>query len=81
MEIILEKPSVEKVRESDLNVRLSGAFIIRCQMGSLLILRGELEKLFGKDVIYNTITSQALYVVHWNDLSEEKKKYLKVEQV
>jgi len=76
MEIILEKRSVEQLHDSDLDVRLSGAFIIRSQFGSLVTLRGELERLFGRDLIYPTISSQVLYVVHWNDLSEEKKKHL-----
>ena len=76
MEILLEKPTVEKLNDSDLEVRLSGAFILRSQFGSLVALRGELERLLGGDLIYHTISSQPLYMVHWNDLSEEKKKHL-----
>lgn len=77
MEIKL-KPLVERdsIQASDLNVNLSGAFVIRSRMGSLVNLREELKRLFNSNQIFHTFSSQALYVVHWNDLSPQKQKEL-----
>lgn len=67
----------DQIEKGDLDLRLSGAFIINAQLGSLIALRSEMQKLFGRDIIFYTLSSQLLYVVSWNDLSEEKKSRMK----
>ena len=67
----------DQIERGDLDIRLSGAFILNAQLGSLIALRSQMQRLFGGDLKFNTISSQLLYVVNWNDLSEEKKQRLK----
>ena len=52
---------------------MNGGFIIHAPMGSLVALRSQLEDLFKQDLHYVTISTRFLYVVQWNDLSEEKR--------
>ena len=73
-EIRFESDQIEK---GDLQMRVSGAFILNAPIGSLIALRANLQKCFGPCLKFNTLSSQLLYVVNWNDLSEEKKKKLK----
>lgn len=76
MEIELKQPNAEQIQRRDMDVHLSGAFVIRASFGSLVSLRAELRQLFGEGLIYPTFSSQQLYVVHWNDLSPEKQRQL-----
>jgi len=71
-----EKDALENISHNDMAIRLSAAYVIRSNYGSLISLRVQLEKIFGQDLIYPTISSSPLYVVHWNDLSEKKQRSL-----
>jgi len=67
-----------KLEPGDLQVMLSGGVIIRSTLGSLASLRDGLEAVCGeKNLIYYTISSDPLFVVHWNDLSEKKQDEIK----
>jgi len=72
--IVLDGDPTKKIVKNDLNVYLSGAFVIRSNFGSLVNLRSELKKLFGNQLIHPTLSSSPIFVVHWNDLSEEKQQ-------
>jgi hypothetical protein len=75
LELKLEKTS--QVEAGDLQVALSGAFIIKnMPFGTLLALREALRKMFGENLLHPTFVSQNVYIVHWNDLSEEYKSRL-----
>ena len=63
-----------KIKKEDLDVFLSAGLILSASMGSLVFLRDNFEQTFGKKYIYFTISSQPLYLAHWNDLSPEKQK-------
>ncbi len=66
-----------RVEDGDLQVSLSGAFIIKnMPFGTLLALRECLRRMFGDNLLHPTFVSQNVYIVHWNDLSEEYKQRL-----
>lgn len=69
-------PTHANVKKQDLQANISGGVIIHTQFGSLIKLREGLEKLFSDSFIYFQISSEPLYLVHWNDLSENKKRKL-----
>lgn len=75
--IKLTIPKMEaNVRKRDLDVHLHCGLVIESRFGSLLALRENLEKL-GFKLIYCTNSSKPLYVVHFNDLSQEKQEQLR----
>jgi len=57
----------------DLAMNTKGGFIINAKLGTLIALRDSLRKQ-NVNVVYVTVSEQQLYLVHWNDLSEEKQK-------
>jgi len=57
-------------------VFLSAGIIISASLGTLAHMRNHFETMFGHKCIYFTISSQPLYLVHWNDLSEEKRQQI-----
>lgn len=63
----------DAVQSEDLDVSLKGGLIIRSSFGSLVALREQFKRL-KIDVVYFTISSAPLYLVHWNDLSEKKQE-------
>jgi len=74
MEIVLDEENVvHNITPQDLEVNMSFGFVVRCRMGSLVALRATLEKIFGGNFTYPTLSSSPLFVVHWNDLSDKKK--------
>jgi hypothetical protein len=73
-QILLDGDPTRKIVKNDLNVYLSGAFVIRSSFGTLVNLRAQLKKLFGNQLIHPTLSSSPIFVVHWNDLSEEKQQ-------
>lgn len=62
------------VKKQDLEAKLSIGIIINSQFGSLIKLRQVLAEKFPDDFVYCTISGEPLYLVHYNDLSPEKKK-------
>lgn len=69
----LRLPEEARVKKQDLQAKLSIGVIINSQFGSLIKVREALNKLFPDDFIYCTISGEPLYLVHYNDLSDEKK--------
>jgi len=65
---------IRTVQKEDLDVRVSGGFILSANFGTLTHLRVVLEKVFGRGFIFGQIAGQPLYLVHWNDLSEKKQQ-------
>jgi hypothetical protein len=63
---------ISNIEKGDLDVTLKAGVIVTAPMGSLLTLREKL-RVECSEVIYFTISSQPLYLVHWNDLSEKKQ--------
>lgn len=72
----LHLPKEVRVKKQDLQTNMSIGVIVNSQFGSLIRLREALAKLFPKGFVYCTITGEPLYLVHFNDLSEEKQKKL-----
>ena len=63
---------LDQIDEADLQVRLSGAFIISASFGSLVALRVFLEQGFQKGLIHYTISPEKLYTAKFHELSDEK---------
>jgi hypothetical protein len=77
MELKLEEGNVRpNITNRDLDVYMSFGFVVRCRMGSLISLRAQLTKMFDESFNYPTLSSSPLFVVHWNDLCETKKREL-----
>lgn len=77
MEIKLKDENVRpNITNRDLDVYMSFGFVVRCRMGSLISLRASLTKLFSDSFMYPTLSSNPLFVVHWNDLTVEKQRTL-----
>ena len=75
MEITLDEDKVKpNITRQDLDVYLSFGFVVRSRMGSLISLRAALTKLFDENFTYPTLSSNPLFVVHWNDLTVEKQR-------
>lgn len=67
---------LDQIDEADLQVRLSGAFIISASFGSLVALRVFLEESFQKGMIHYTIAPEKLYTAKFHELSDEKAEKL-----
>ena len=69
------------LNEQDLKLHVSGGFIIRASLGSLIALRNYLAALFGEGpgvgLIHYHHSGPPLFLVNWNDLSEKKQEDLK----
>ena len=65
------KQVINGIQREDLDVTLKFGVILRSSFGSLLALRKQLNLKY--DLIYITMSSASLYLVHWNDLSPEKQ--------
>ena len=77
MELTLEEREVRpNITNKDLDVYMSFGFVVRCRMGSLISLRASLTRLFADSFMYPTLSSNPLFVVHWNDLTVEKQRTL-----
>ena len=63
----------DKIQMGDLDVKNSAGFIVYTSFGTLISFRAELERRFGRELIYFTISGTPLYLVHWNDLCEKKR--------
>lgn len=70
----LRLPKEAQVKRQDLQAKLSIGVVINSQFGSLIQLREAISNLFTDDFVYCTISGEPLYLVHYNDLSEEKKQ-------
>lgn len=68
---------IEDIEEGDLEVRLSGVFIINTSFGSLLALRSFLNKSFGRGLIHYQVSNDKLYSAKFHELSEEKQNKLR----
>ncbi len=62
-----EESVLDLVREGDLDVRLSCAFLLNCKQGSFIKIRDMIEELFedsrGERIILGTGSSTKLYIV------------------
>lgn len=67
---------LDQIDEADLQVRLSGAFIISASFGSLVALRNLLDREFNRGLIHCQISNEKLYAGKFYELSEEKKDKL-----
>ena len=63
---------LDQIDEADLDVRLSGAFIISASFGSLVALRNFLEETYNRQMIHAQISSEKLYVAKFHELSDQK---------
>ena len=67
---------LDQIEEADLDVRLSGAFIISASFGSLVALRNFLDESFQRGLIHYQISNEKLYSGKWHELTEEKQSKL-----
>jgi len=68
---------IGEIRRGDLQCENSIGLIIHAPFGTLIHLREDLERLLGRRAfIFGTISAKPLYVVHWEDLSEEKRRQI-----
>ncbi len=70
------------LNEQDQKMHVSAGFIIRASLGSLIALRNYIKALFpetrpGQGLIHYQHSGPPLFVVHWNDLTEEFQESLK----
>jgi hypothetical protein len=63
---------LDQIDEADLEVRLSGAFIISASFGSLVALRNFLDEHFQRGLIHYQISNEKLYTAKYHELSNEK---------
>jgi len=81
MEIVnVEKNSFQQVQtliqQGDTDVTLKMGMILVAKQGSLVVLRDAIQKHMkdcGGQLVFYTISSQPMYVVHFNDLNMEKQ--------
>jgi len=64
---------LEQIEKGDLELMLSGLFIVRSTLGSHIALRTLLERAGAFDVIHCTISAQKLYSAKWHELTPEKQ--------
>jgi len=64
------------LQRGDFDVKVSAGFIVSAPLGTLLLIREKLEEFYGREAIYGTISGRPLYIVHWNDLTEDKKRQI-----
>ncbi len=65
------------IQQGDTDVNLKMGLVLTGKQGSLVVLRDAIAKHMekcGGALIFYTITSQPVYVVHYNDLSVEKQQ-------
>ena len=67
----------DMIDPADLEVRLSGAFVVSASFGSLVALRNFLEEGFQRGLIHYQISSEKLYTAKHHELSEEKAQKLR----
>ncbi len=67
---------LDQIVKADLDVRLSGAFVISASFGSLIALRNFLEGGFQRGLIHYQISNEKLYTAKHHELSEEKAQKL-----
>ena len=63
---------LDQIDEADLQVRLSGAFVISASFGSLVSLRNFLEESFERGLIHYQISNEKLYTAKIHELTGEK---------
>jgi len=64
------------IQQGDTDVTLKMGLILIGKQGSLVVLRDAIAKHMeqcGGQLVFYTISSQPMYVVHFNDLSAEKQ--------
>jgi len=64
------------IQQGDTDVTLKMGLILIGKQGSLVVLRDAIAKYMeqcGGQLVFYTISSQPMYVVHFNDLSAEKQ--------
>lgn len=70
-----------QLEEGDLKMHLSAGFIIRAPLGSLIALRNYLRALLGDGpgvgLIHYQHSGPPLFLVHWNDLTNEFKEKMR----
>jgi len=65
----------DTIAKEDLDVTMKCGIVLHGGFGSLIALREFVQTTYGMEsLIYFTISSQPLYIVHRNDLSEKKKE-------
>lgn len=83
MKVALEN-DFEKIRahitQNDLNAHMSFGFVVRSRYGTLIALRAQLTEIFKDSFKYPQISNSPLYLVHWNDLCEAKKRQLETKR-
>ena len=65
------------IQQGDTDVTLKMGLILIGKQGSLVVLRDAIRKHMddcGGQLIYYSISSQPMYVVHFNDLSPQKQQ-------
>ena len=67
---------LDKIDAADLEVRLSGAFVVSASFGSLVALRNFLEEGFERGLIHYQISSEKLYTGKFYELTDEKQEKL-----
>ncbi len=74
----------DKLKPGDLNVHLKAGIVVQGNMGSLIALGDAIakymEEINGK-LVFFTFTGEPLYLVHYNDLSEQKKANIERKKV
>lgn len=77
---LVKKSSFEQVQtliqQGDTDVTLKMGLILIGKQGSLVVLRDAIQKHLeqcGGQLVFYTISSQPMYVVHFNDLNAEKQ--------
>lgn len=71
----------DTIAKEDLDVSMKGGIVLHCGFGSLVALREFVQNTYGAtSLIYFTISSQPLYVVHYNDLSDKKKSEIELKR-
>ncbi len=64
------------IQQGDTDVTLKMGMILIGKQGSLVVLRDAIQKHIeqcGGQLVFHPISSQPMYVVHFNDLSSEKQ--------
>lgn len=72
--IVFESDMIEA---ADLEVRLSGAFVVSASFGSLVALRNFLEEGFQRGLIHYQISNEKLFTAKHHELSDEKAQKLR----
>ena len=68
----------KQLEKKDLEAYVSFGFILNGQIGDFFKLRHFIQDEVKKSrVIYHTFSRNPLFLVNWNDLSEEKKTKIK----